>query len=303
MGVGVVAGGVVDDDRQALAAAPAIPADLPVVAQAKVVPAPAPAKPTPKPTRTPVSDPGLGPPPGPYPDKVPTRFAAPADRYAFLVGMQDYRSPTHDTIASVADVLLIRDSLLAAGWQPENIKVITDAQVTGNAIRAGMDWLAATSVAGKTFSLFHYSGHVKQFGGQREGLWPVDRDWVRDTEVTARLSRITGKAWVDIAGCEAASFMAGLPSARVLFTSSSKATQKSYEQPAWRASVWTGLVFGIAPHRADADKDGTVVIGEALRYSQYYAQKVTLKQRPHGRQTPQLAGDDVRGWTLSNPPA
>lgn len=302
LGAGVVVTGAVDEDEPAPAApvAEVIEETPVVVPQAKVAPTPTP---TPKATTAPVSDPSLGPPPGPFPDKVPTSFAAPADRYAFLVGVQDYRSPTHDTIASVADVVLIRDRLLAAGWLPANIKVVTDAQATGDNVRLGMDWLAARSVAGKTFSFFHYSGHVKQFGGQREALWPVDRDWVRDTEVTARLSRLKGRTWIDIAGCEAASFQAGLPSSTVLFTSSSKATEKSYEHPDWNSSVWTGLLFRTAAARADADKDGTVVMGEALRYSQYYAQRVTLLQKPHGRQTPQIAGDDVLGWTLDNPPA
>ena len=41
----------------------------------------------------------LGPQPGPVPEQVPTAFAPPEQRYAFLVGVTDYRSPTHDTIA------------------------------------------------------------------------------------------------------------------------------------------------------------------------------------------------------------
>lgn len=307
VGAGTVVSGVIDQDR--LAPIVALPADLKVSVEI-VLPDPEPvstSKPRPKPKPQPVADrapdPDLGPPPGPFPDKVPTRFAAPEDRYAFLVGMQNYRPPTHDTIASVADAALIRDTLLAAGWQSSHIKVITDSQVTGDAIRAGMRWLASVSKAGTTFTMFHYSGHVKQFGGVDDALWPIDRDWVRDTQVAQLLSRVQGKLWVDIAGCEAASFMPGLPSSDVLFSGSSKATEKSYEHPGWNASVWTGLMYGIAPGRADADADGQVVMGEALRYSQYYAQLVTLGQRPHGRQTPQVAGDNVRGWTLANPPA
>jgi len=304
LGAATVVSGAIDEDRTASVVT--LPADITVALEVPLPdPEPSPPAPRPTPVATPDRDldPDLGPPPGAFPDAVPAVRAAPEDRYAFLVGMQEYRSPTKDTIASVADVVMIRNSLLAAGWSSDNIKVITDDQVTGDAIRAGMAWLASVSEAGRTFSMFHYSGHVKQFGGLSEALWPVDRDWVRDTEVTRLLSRVEGKMWVDIAGCEAASFMPGLPSSDVLFTGSSKATQKSYEHPDWNASVWTGLVFGIAQDRADADRDGTVVIGEALRYSQYYAQVVTLRQTPYGRQTPQLAGDSVRGWTLDSPPA
>lgn len=245
----------------------------------------------------------LGPPPGPQHDPRPARTAAPADRYAFLVGVQDYRRPTADTIGSRKDVQYIATMLQASGWRSENIRVITDGQVTGRAIRGGMAWLAAKGRPG-TFTLFHYSGHVKQHGGQRESLWPVDRDFVRDTQVTAALSKVQGRLWVDIAGCEAASFLDGLPSDRVLFSGSSKATEKSYEYPPWGMSVWTGLVFdlGLRQSQADADRDGRTTIGEALRYSTYYAQAITLGQRPYGRQTPQVAGDPVRGWTLADPP-
>ena len=246
----------------------------------------------------------LGPPPGPQLDRRPARTAAPEDRYAFLVGVQDYRRPTADTIGSRKDVLYIADMLKASGWRAENIRVITDGQVTGRAIREGLGWLAQKGQPG-TFSLFHYSGHVKQHGGVSDSLWPVDRDFVRDTQVAQLLSRVSGRMWVDIAGCEGASFMDGVPNGRVLFSGSSKATEKSYEYPPWGMSVWTGLVFdlGLRQRQADADKDGRTTIGETLRYSQYYAQAITLGQRPHGRQTPQFAGAADLGWTLSDPPA
>jgi len=119
------------------------------------------------------------------------------------------------------------------------------------------------------------------------------------------LGRSQGRLWVDIAGCEAASFMDGLPSDRVLFSGSSKGTEKSYEYPPWARSVWTGLVFdlGLSQGQADADGNGRTTIGETLRYSQYYAQAITLGQKPYGRQTPQFAGAPDLGWTLADPPA
>ena len=246
----------------------------------------------------------LGPPPGPQYDRRPERTAAPQDRYAFLVGVQDYRRPTVDTIGSVKDVQYIADRLVESGWPRENVRVVTDEQATGAAIRDGIAWLAANGRPG-TFSLFHYSGHVKQHGKQSESLWPVDRDFVRDREVVQRLSAVQGRLWVDIAGCEAASFLDGLPSERVLFSGSSKAVEKSYEYPPWGMSVWTGLLFdlGLRQAQADADGDGRTTAGEALRYAQYYAQAITLGQRPYGRQTPQFAGADDLGWTLADPPA
>jgi hypothetical protein len=246
----------------------------------------------------------LGPPPGPEADARPERVAAPEDRFAFLAGVTDYRPPTSDTIGAANDVALLRQHLLDSGWRAENIRVVVDGQVTGRALREGMDWLAANGRPG-TFSLFHWSGHVKQLGGGTEALWPVDRDWVRDRDVTAALSRVQGRMWVDIAGCEAGSFLPGLPSDRVLVSASSRDVEKSYEYPDWGLSVWTGLVVdqGMRQRQADADGDGRVTVGEALRYATHYAQVITWSQRPHGRQTPQVLGDPVRGWTLADPPA
>jgi hypothetical protein len=246
----------------------------------------------------------LGPPPGPQHDIVPTAFAAPADRYAFLVGVTRYRKPTHDTIAGAEDAQYIRSLLLASGWLPQNIRMVTNTQATGSAMRAGLTWLAARSTPG-TFTFFHFSGHVKQAGGH-EKLWPYDRDFVPDTQLASILRRGTGKLWVDVAGCESGGFREDLPSSRVLFSASSKASQKSYEYPQWGESVDTGLLFdlGLAQGQADASGDGTTTVGEALRFTAYYAQAITLHQSPYGRQSPQSAGlADVLGWTLENPPA
>ncbi|HUR14623.1 MAG TPA: caspase family protein [Mycobacteriales bacterium] len=245
----------------------------------------------------------LGPPPGIVKDLVPSRFALPEDRWALLVGITDYRSPTHDTLAGANDVAFIRAYLLSAGWHADHIRVITNKAATGKAMRAGLAWLAARSTPG-TFALFHYSGHVKQEGGH-EKLWPYDRAFINDTELAATLKPTRGKLWVDIAGCEAAGFLEDLPSARVLVSTSSKRTQKSYEHPHWRESVWVGLLWdaGMNQRQADLDKNALVTVGESLRFASYWAEVVTYYQRPHGRQTPRVAGMPVRGWTLADPPA
>ena len=247
--------------------------------------------------------PPLGPPPGPQYDPPPAQTAPPEQRFAFIAGITDYRAPTHDTIGAANDARFIAALLERNGWLPENIRVVTDGEATGPAIRSGLAWLAGKSTPG-TFTFFHYSGHVKQVGST-EKLWPVDRAFIPDSELAAVLGRGTGKMWVDIAGCEAGGFMAGLPSSRVLFSGSSKSSQKSYEYPAWGESIWTGLLFDIGTGQggADADHDGRVTAGEALRYATYYAQSITRGQRPYGPQTPQVAGDPIRGWTLADPPA
>lgn len=247
--------------------------------------------------------PELGPPPGPQYDAPPAQTAPPEQRYAFLAGITNYRSPTHDTIGGANDVRFIAALLERNGWLPQNIRVVTDGQATGTAIRGGMAWLASKSTPG-TFTFFHYSGHVKQYG-DTENLWPVDHAFITDSDMRAVLSRGTGKMWVDIAGCEAGGFMGDLASSRVLFTGSSRSNQKSYEYPQWGESIWTGLLFDIGTGQggADADKNHIVTMGEALRYASYYAHSITVGQRPYGPQVPQVAGDPVRGWTLAAPPA
>jgi hypothetical protein len=254
-------------------------------------------------SRTPAGFVTLGPPPGPQYDAPPAKTAPPEQRYAFLAGITDYRSPTHDTIGAANDARFIAALLQRNGWLPQNIRVVTDGEATGAAIRSGLAWLAGKSTPG-TFTLFHYSGHVKQVGST-EKLWPVDRAFVTDSELGSLLAGGTGKLWVDIAGCEAGGFMGSLPSSRVLFSGSSRSNQKSYEYPQWAESVWTGLLFDIGTGQggADADKNGKVTAGEAFRYASYYAQAITQTQRPYGPQTPQVAGDEIRGWTLADPPA
>ena len=246
----------------------------------------------------------LGPPPGPQADPRPAAVAPPAARFALLVGVTDYRAPTVDTIGSAQDATFLAAQLQASGWLPENIRVLTDAQATGAALREGLAWLAERSQPA-TFALFHYSGHVKQKGGTREALWPVDRGFLDDTELVRALAPARGRLWVDIAGCEAGSFGDGFPADRVLFTASSKQTEKSYEFPEWGMSIWTGLVFdlGMRQGRADADGDGRTTVGEALRFGQYYAQAISLGQKPYGRQTPEVSGPADLGFTLADPPA
>ena len=252
---------------------------------------------------TPALLPNLGPPPGPVHDIAPTVIAAPEDRWALLVGITHYAPPTHDTLAGANDVAFIRAFLINSGWLPDHIHVLTDDQATGAAMRSELGWLVSKSTPG-TFTFLHYSGHVRIMSGHVY-LWPFDYDLIEDTELAGIIHRGTGKAWVDIAGCESAGFMQDLPSSRVLVSTSSRITQKSYEHPYWHESVWVGLVWdaGMTQGEADADHNGVVTVGEALRFAAYWAQAVTYTQTPYGMQSPQFAGMGVLGWTLADPPA
>ena len=254
---------------------PAVSDPIPYLPLVNPSPSPSP-KPKPKPS------------PSPKPKPPPT--AAPQDRWALIVGVTNYRGNVKDTIGGANDARLVRDVLLRNGWRDDRIRILTDGQATGQAVSEGISWLQRNS-SSKTFSMFHYSGHVKQKNGH-EYLWPVDNAYIVDTEVARVLKAIRGTAWTNISGCEAGGFDEGLSSPRHLFTGSSHVTEKSYEDRNTGYSVWSGMLFaeGLRDKKADQDGDGGVSVNEAYQYAAPRAKTYTRNQRPHGPQTPQWAG-------------
>lgn len=228
--------------------------------------------------------------PSPRPTAKPAATAAPQDRWALVVGITDYRGRVQDTVGGAADARLVRDVLLRHGWRSDRIRVLTDEQATGQAVAEGISWLQRNS-SSRTFSFFHYSGHVKQRDGH-EHLWPVDNRYIVDTEVARVLRAVRGTAWTSISGCHAGGFDEGLSSRRHLFTASSKATEKSYEDPRTGYSVWTGTLFGqgLGRRAADADGDGRTTVHEAVTWSAPRAHAYTRNQRPYGPQSPLATG-------------
>ncbi len=241
----------------------------------------------PSPSASPTPTPSAAPKPAPKPVAA---TAAPADRWALIVGVTNYRGSVHDTVGGANDARLVRDVLLRSGWRSDRIRILTDEQATGKAVASGLSWLQGNS-SSKTFSFFHYSGHVKQKDGH-EYLWPVDNAFIADTEAARVLKAMRGTAWTDIAGCEAAGFNEGISSSRHLFTGSSKQTEKSYEDTGTGYSVWTGMLWdeGLRQKAADRDGDGAVSVNEAFEYAAPRASTYTRNQSPHGPQTPQRAG-------------
>ena len=228
----------------------------------------------------------------------------PADRWALVVGVSAYRGRVSRTIGGANDAFAVRKALLKNGWRADHIKMLVDDAATGTAIRAGMRWLVAKS-ASRGFSFFHFSGHVKQKGGH-EYLWPVDSKLISDSEVVATLGKLRGYAWLDFAGCEAGGFDDGLSSPRRLVTGSSQATEKSFEWPDWKLSVWTGIVFerGFVYGEADRNNDRRVTIREAIDYGVRFAPVLTRYEVRWGYspQHPYVAGGDGRDWALDAPP-
>ncbi|GAC1440773.1 MAG: hypothetical protein NVSMB55_06650 [Mycobacteriales bacterium] len=220
----------------------------------------------------------------------------PADRWAVLVGIQDYAGNTHPTFGGRGDVSAIRTALLSSGWRSDHIRTLVDGQATGAAIIDAMGWLADRS-GPTTFSLFHFSGHVciASRGPCAPGhtyLWSEDNRFIPETTVGAVLGRTQGRAWFDIAGCESGAFDVGLHSGKRLFTGSSQPGETSYEQPDWHESVWAGLVWDRAFLQGDAGPaPGRATIGQMVAYGQTQAPRVTAGQQA-GPQHPVAAGGD-----------
>lgn len=226
---------------------------------------------------------------------APVASAAPApaagERWALIVGVDRFQGATRPNFGAVNDAADFRRALLQNGWADDHIKVLTDGGATAGAIRAGLRWLVERS-SPTSLSVFHYSGHVKQVGST-EYLWPHDNAFIPDTELAGQLRTLKGQAWVDISGCEAAGFDEGISAPNRLFTASSRATEKSYEIPDMRQSVFTLLLVeqGLIEGRADADGDRRVSVQEAFAYAAARAPQITARQS-QGAQHPVMAGWD-----------
>ena len=221
------------------------------------------------------------------------------DRYALVIGIDKFQGGTRPNTGAVGDAEDVKAALLAAGWPNDNIRVLTDGGATASAIRDGLRWLADNS-KDNSFSVFAYSGHVKQTGST-EYLWPHDNAFISDTDLAGSLRSVKGYLWAHISGCEAAGFDEGLSSDRRLVTAASQSWEKGYElPPELRNSVFTNLLVekGIMKKQGDANKDGKVSIQEAFKLAADRAPGITAGQA-NGPQHPYMAGGDGSDWYLS----
>ncbi|MDQ6838528.1 MAG: caspase family protein [Actinomycetota bacterium] len=213
------------------------------------------------------------------------------DRWALIVGVDHFEGATRPNFGALADASNFRQALLRAGWADDHIKVLTDGSARQADIRSGLQWLVDHS-SPTSLSVMHYSGHVKQVGST-EYLWPHDNRFIADTELASSVRQLRGQAWIDISGCEAAGFDEGISAPNRLFTASSRSTEKSYEYPDLRQSVFSSLLIdrGMLQGQADTDGDHRVSVQEAFAYAAARAPQITSAQR-QGPQHPVLAGGD-----------
>ena len=232
------------------------------------------------------------------------------DKWAVVIGIDHFQGRTHPNVGAVGDADDFTFMLEHQGWPSDHILELTDGAATAANIRSAFKWLHDHS-GPHTYSVFHYSGHVKQLAGDRdrdgedvdEYLWPHDNQFIADGEFAGWMRSMGGWLWVDIAGCEAAGFNDGIAAPNRLFTASSQENEKSYEYPQWKNSVFTGLLAdqGTNQHKADYNHDGRVSVTEAFRMAAEQAPQITAKQSK-GPQHPYTAGGDGSEWFMDAPP-
>ena len=233
-----------------------------------------------------------------------------ARKTALLIGIGEYQGRTKSLPGSAGDAAVIREALLRNGWEDANIKMLVDEAATAANIRAELAWLVDQS-SDDGFSVFAYSGHVKQKPGDEDGdgegndefIWPHDNAFISDGELATSLTALRGDAWISFAGCESAGFDDGISGPRRLFTGASQEVEKGYERPDWKMSVYNGLMVdqGFLQGQGDVDGNGAVSIQEAFNHAATVAPEMTANQR-FGPQHPHLAGGDGPEWFLSPPP-
>jgi hypothetical protein len=215
--------------------------------------------------------------------------------WAVVIGIQKYQGRTHPTLGGEGDAAAFMQELGNAHWPSDHILELVDGAATAGNIRQAMQWLVQHS-GPNTLTVFHYSGHVcisstGPCGANHMYLWSVENQFISDDEVGNSLRSVQGTAWVDIAGCEAAAFDKGISNGQRLFTGSSQANEKSYEDPDWHESVWTGLAVdqGMLQGRADSNGDHKVTVREAANWAKPQAHDITNGQ-PNGPQDPVIIG-------------
>jgi hypothetical protein len=235
------------------------------------------------------------------------RTASAANRWALVIGIRDYAGRTESTVGGDGDAAAVRSALLHSGWRDDHILVLTEGDASADGIRAGIAWLVGHSTP-STFTLLHYSGHIciasrGPCGSGHTWLWSQDNRFLSEDEVAGRLSGLEGYSWLDVAGCESGAFDVGFHSDRHLFTSSSRASETSYEDPARKQSVWVSFAWSQGYEQGRADKGGHpfhATMRQMAAYGATHAPGFTAGGEA-GSQHPLWLGGDP-SWRLWSPP-
>jgi hypothetical protein len=206
--------------------------------------------------------------------------------WAVLVGVNRYQGRTADTLGSVADVMVLRESLIARGWREDHILVLTDVTATHDRIVRGIEWLIRSTDERSTV-VFSFSGHMRHRDGVT-ALWPTDNRFIWAADLGRMLGAVpAGRLWASLQGCHAEGLRApGLEGPNRIVTYSSRRAEKSYEDPEVGHSVQGFYLFaeGFRDGHGDLDGDGRISVQEAHAWAAPRAHTRTAQ-----RQTPLIA--------------
>ncbi|TMK52728.1 MAG: caspase family protein [Actinobacteria bacterium] len=212
--------------------------------------------------------------------------AASTHKWALLIGINDYASPTVDNIGARQDAEGLRTTLVNLGWRTDHVILIRDRDATAQHIIDGIRWLSYKTKS-NSIVVFHYSGHENHTRTLADGdnetmdveLWAADNHYILDGTLGREMNRVAAyHMWIDISTCRAAGFSDyGMVKAGRILTFSSPQSELSYEDPYSHHSVftWWEVNLGIYGKRADANHDGKVTVEEAFWWSRPYVSAYT----------------------------
>jgi metacaspase-1 len=100
--------------------------------------------------------------PTPIENSTSTNEEVSMNKFALIVGINHYQLPGNDLSGCVNDANNMREFLInCAGFDPSNVKLITDSNATKNNILSGLRWLLSNSAPGVELFYYH-SGHGTQ---------------------------------------------------------------------------------------------------------------------------------------------
>lgn len=211
------------------------------------------------------------------------------DRWALLIGI-DRASGAPPLQGAVGDVRLLERALLAYGFDPGRITVLTDAQASRDAVLASIRRFAAR-VPPDAKAVFAFAGHTRRHGGENS-IVAADGRTIAAGTLAAALGRIRSPLWVALPTCYAAGFSrSGIVGPDRVATFASSADARAYE------SVRLGHSFLFEYLVAQAMLDGRASgsVEEAFGYAERHL------QRDHPRWVPLLDDRHPGEFTLGPP--
>jgi caspase domain-containing protein len=211
-------------------------------------------------------------------------------RWAFIIGINDYASPTGDLVGSHYDATELRAALLNLGWRWDHIVLLLDRAATAQHIIDGLRWLELKATTSSTV-VFHYSGHEKYTRTTADGdnetrdveLWGADNHYILDGVLGREMNRVHAyRMWIDISTCRAAGFNDyGMVKTGRVLTFSSTASEYSFDVPSLRNSAFGYYMIDLAIRNkaGDMNHDGRVSVEEAYQWSKPYVWRQTGYQQ------------------------